>query len=169
MGARQRFAKLHLPADTDERAQWNVVRTACDLADELTNQRYADIDDQYDDLAAQLLKDPAYQRAGSVGVRKQAAERFLAARADGSCRRRWCATSCKRVPSGSRRWRRSLPGSTDARSKRARPTELERLRVEGGEIPGGCCNTARRCSRPAMASWATPPSCCVRSRYGDHS
>ena len=83
LGARQRFARLHPPADMDERVKWDVVRAACDRADELTNQRYADIDDQYDDLAAQLLKDPAYLRAGSVGVRKQAAERFLGTWADG--------------------------------------------------------------------------------------
>jgi hypothetical protein len=83
LGARQRFAQSHLPADLDERVRWEVVRAACDRADELTTQRYADIDEQYDDLAAQLLKDPAYQRAGSVGVRKQAAERFLTAWADG--------------------------------------------------------------------------------------
>ncbi|SCL36300.1 hypothetical protein GA0070624_5515 [Micromonospora rhizosphaerae] len=82
-GARQRFAKSHLPADLHERVHWDAVRTACDRAEELTQQRYAEVDERYDELAAQLLKDPAYQRAGSVGVRKQAAEHFLTAWADG--------------------------------------------------------------------------------------
>ncbi|SCF23073.1 hypothetical protein GA0070558_1669 [Micromonospora haikouensis] len=82
-GARKRFARSHLPADLDEQVRWEAIRTACDRADELTQQRYAGIGDQYDELAADLLTDPAYQQAGSVGVRKQAAEQFLTAWADG--------------------------------------------------------------------------------------
>ena len=82
-GARQRFAQSHLPADIDERVRWDAVRAACDRADELAQQQYADIEDRYDDLAAQLLMDQAYQRAGSAGARKQAAERFLTTWADG--------------------------------------------------------------------------------------
>jgi hypothetical protein len=82
-GARQRFAKSHLPADLDEQVRWHATRTACDRADELTQQQYADINDRYDELAGQLLADQAYQRAGSVGARKQAAEQFLTAWADG--------------------------------------------------------------------------------------
>lgn len=81
--ARQRFAQSHLPADLHDRVRWTAVRTACDQAEILTQQRYADVDDRYDDLAAQLLKEPAYQRAGSVGARKQLAERFLTTWADG--------------------------------------------------------------------------------------
>lgn len=82
-GARQRFAKSHLPADLDERVRWDATRAACERADELTQQRYADVNDQYEELARQLLTDPAYQRAGSVGARKQAAEHFLTTWADG--------------------------------------------------------------------------------------
>lgn len=82
-GARQRFAKSHLPADLDERVHWDAMRTACERADELSQQRYADIDERYDDLARRLLADPAYQRARSVGARKQAAEHFLTNWADG--------------------------------------------------------------------------------------
>ncbi|PPA60411.1 hypothetical protein [Micromonospora chalcea] len=82
-GARQRFARSHLPADLDERVHWDATRAACDRADELTQLQYADIDERYDELAAQLLTDQIYQRAGSVGARKQAAEHFLIAWADG--------------------------------------------------------------------------------------
>jgi hypothetical protein len=63
LGTRQRFAKSHLPAGTDQRIHWDAVRAACDRADELTQQQYADIEEQYDELAAQLLATVAY-RAG---------------------------------------------------------------------------------------------------------
>ncbi|SCL43855.1 hypothetical protein GA0070606_0046 [Micromonospora citrea] len=76
-GGRYRFAQQHLPADIDERITHTAVRLACDRADELTRQRYADIDDHYEQLAADLLADSTYQRAGSAAARKQAAERFL--------------------------------------------------------------------------------------------
>lgn len=84
VGARQRFAQSHLPANLDGRVGWDVVQAACDRADELSRQRYADIDDdRYDELAERLLTDQAFQRAGSASGRKQAAERFLTAWADG--------------------------------------------------------------------------------------
>ncbi|MFJ1542309.1 hypothetical protein ACIODS_27600 [Micromonospora chalcea] len=82
-GARFRFAQRHLPDGTDERVTHIAARTACDRADELTRQRYADIDDHYDQLAERVLADAAYQRAGSAAARKQAAERFLVRWADG--------------------------------------------------------------------------------------
>ncbi|MFI2667562.1 hypothetical protein [Micromonospora carbonacea] len=82
-GGRYRFAQQHLPADLDERVTHTAVRLACDRADEVARQRYADIDEHYEQLAADLLADPAYQRAGSAAARKQAAERFLANWADG--------------------------------------------------------------------------------------
>ncbi|MCX4471323.1 hypothetical protein OOK41_13540 [Micromonospora sp. NBC_01655] len=82
-GGRFRFAQQHLPADLDERVTHTAVRLACDRADEAARQRYADIDGHYDQLAADLLTDPAYQRAGSAAARKQAAERFLTTWADG--------------------------------------------------------------------------------------
>ncbi|MEU2610630.1 hypothetical protein ABZ570_03450 [Micromonospora sp. NPDC007271] len=82
-GGRHRFAQRHLPADIDERVIHTAVRLACDRADEMARQRYADIEDHYEQLAADLLTDPAYRRAGSAAARKLAAERFLAAWADG--------------------------------------------------------------------------------------
>ncbi|MFF3870080.1 hypothetical protein [Micromonospora sp. NPDC001898] len=82
-GGRYRFAQQHLPADLDERVTHTAVRLACDRADELARQRYADIDEHFDQLAADLLADSAYQRAGSAPARKQAAERFLTTWADG--------------------------------------------------------------------------------------
>ncbi|TDB80232.1 hypothetical protein [Micromonospora sp. KC721] len=82
-GGRYRFAQQNLPADIDERVTRTAVRLACDRADELTRQRYADIDDHYEQLAAGLLTDPAYQRAGSAAARKQVAERYLTTWADG--------------------------------------------------------------------------------------
>jgi len=82
-GGRYRFAQQHLPDDLDSRATSTAVRLACDRADEAARQRYADIDEHYEQLAADLLADPAYQRAGSAAARKQAAERFLTTWADG--------------------------------------------------------------------------------------
>ncbi|MBM0230524.1 hypothetical protein JNW91_00715 [Micromonospora sp. STR1_7] len=82
-GGRYRFAQQHLPADLDERATHTAVRLACERADEMARQRYADIDDHYEQLATDLLADQAYQRAGSAAARKQVAERFLTNWADG--------------------------------------------------------------------------------------
>ena len=44
---------------------------------------YDQLEDRLDDLAAELLASPAYQRASSPAARKQAAERFLIPHADG--------------------------------------------------------------------------------------
>lgn len=82
-GGRYRFAQRNLPAGTDERVTHIAVRAACDRADELTRERYAEINDRYDQLAIDLLADPVYRQARSATARKQAAERFLAVWADG--------------------------------------------------------------------------------------
>ncbi|MFF3857105.1 hypothetical protein [Micromonospora sp. NPDC002575] len=82
-GGRFRFAQQHLPADLDERVTHTAARLACERADEMARQRYADIDEHYEQLAADLLADPAYQQASSAAARKQAAERFLTTWADG--------------------------------------------------------------------------------------
>jgi hypothetical protein len=48
----------------------------------------------------QLLKDSEYQSAGSVGVRKQAAEHFLTTWADGLVPLPLAVRSCTHAPSG---------------------------------------------------------------------
>jgi hypothetical protein len=82
-GARQRFAKLAIPADTDRWVGWDATRDALDRAEQLAQAQYAQITERLDDLAAELLASPAYQQASSPGARKQAAEQFLIPRADG--------------------------------------------------------------------------------------
>lgn len=82
-GARQRYAKFAIPADTHRWIAWDAVRDALDRAEELSQVQYAQITERLDSLAAELLTDPDYQHAGSVGGRKQVAEQFLAAHADG--------------------------------------------------------------------------------------
>jgi hypothetical protein len=46
-------------------------------------ERYDQLEDRLDDLAAELLASPAYQRVSWSAARKQAAERFLIPHADG--------------------------------------------------------------------------------------
>jgi hypothetical protein len=82
-GARQRYAKFALPADTHRWVVWDVVRDACDQADELARVQYEQIPDRLDDLAADLLATTEYRQASSPAARKQVAERFLTTHADG--------------------------------------------------------------------------------------
>jgi hypothetical protein len=49
----------------------------------MARERYDQLEDQIDDLAAELLASPAYQQASSAAARKKAAARFLMPRADG--------------------------------------------------------------------------------------
>ena len=49
----------------------------------MTRERYDQLEDRLDDLAAELLASPAYQRAISPDARKEAARRFLVPHADG--------------------------------------------------------------------------------------
>jgi hypothetical protein len=61
-----------------------MLRIAIDPAEELARVAYAQFtDDRLDELAAQLLSSPDYQRASSSGTRRQVTERFLVAYADG--------------------------------------------------------------------------------------
>jgi hypothetical protein len=84
-GARQRFARLNIPTDTDPGAGWDAASIACDQADEQARAQYAQITGRLDDLAAELLASSGYQQASSPGARKQVAERFLIPHADGFC------------------------------------------------------------------------------------
>jgi hypothetical protein len=49
----------------------------------MTRERYDQLEDRLDELAAELLASPAYQRASSPAARRQAAARFLVPHADG--------------------------------------------------------------------------------------
>ena len=80
---RVRIAEAALPDDADRRLLWGAGYRAADRSEEITKEKYASIGDQYAALAADLLQDAGYRAAVSAGARKQAAERFLAAWADG--------------------------------------------------------------------------------------
>jgi len=72
-----------IPAGTDSSVGWDARRQACTRASQLARERYEQLEDQIDDLAAELLASPAYQQASSAAARKKAAARFLVPRADG--------------------------------------------------------------------------------------
>lgn len=82
-GARQRYAKSTIPADTHRWILWDATREACDQADELTRSQYEQITVRLDELAAELLSSAEYRQASSPGARKQVAERFLTLHAAG--------------------------------------------------------------------------------------
>ncbi|HEX8343338.1 MAG TPA: hypothetical protein VF657_01160, partial [Actinoplanes sp.] len=82
-GARQRYAKFAIPADTHRWVIWDATRDACARAEELSRMQYEQIAERLDDLADELLGTAEYRQASSPGARRQVAEQFLAARADG--------------------------------------------------------------------------------------
>ena len=72
-----------IPAGTDSSVGWAARRQACTSAYQMARERYDQLEDQIDDLAAELLASPAYQQASSAPAHKKAAARFLIPRADG--------------------------------------------------------------------------------------
>jgi hypothetical protein len=82
-GDRQRAARKAIPRATGDGVFWAALREAVEQADQMTRERYDQLEDRLDDLAAELLASPAYQRARSPAARKQAAGRFLIPHADG--------------------------------------------------------------------------------------
>jgi hypothetical protein len=82
-GDRQRAARKAISRDTGDGVFWAAFREAVQQADQMTRERYDQLEDRLDDLAAELLASPAYQRASSAAARRQAAGRFLVPHADG--------------------------------------------------------------------------------------
>ncbi|MCK9877866.1 hypothetical protein MXD59_19140 [Frankia sp. Ag45/Mut15] len=82
-GARQRYAKLAIPAGTDDWVSWDAIRSAVGRAEGLAQAQYAQITARLDELAAELLATHEYQQVSSSGARKAAVEQFLIPRADG--------------------------------------------------------------------------------------
>jgi hypothetical protein len=82
-GDKQRTARRLIPEGTSEGVSWSAAREACERVNTMARERYDQLEDRFDDLAAELLATPAYQRASSPAARKQAAERFLIPHADG--------------------------------------------------------------------------------------
>jgi len=80
---RQRIARQAITKGTNDWAVWDAVRQACDRAHQMAQERYDQLEDRLDDLAAELLASPAYQQARSPAARKEAAGRFLIPHADG--------------------------------------------------------------------------------------
>ncbi|GAB1641411.1 hypothetical protein [Krasilnikovia sp. MM14-A1259] len=76
---RRRFAQAHLPAGIDEYVGRDAVDQALRRIEEISQVHYDDLNGHYDDFAARLLDDPAYQRAASPAARKTATEQFLTA------------------------------------------------------------------------------------------
>lgn len=76
-GDRLRTARRLIPDGTSQWVGSDAAREACDRVNETAQERYDQLEDRLDDLAAELLASLAYQRASSPAARKQAAERFL--------------------------------------------------------------------------------------------
>ena len=82
-GDKLRTARRLIPEGTSKWAGWDAVREACERVNQVAQERYEQLEDRFDDLAAELLASSAYQRASSPAARKQTAERFLIPHADG--------------------------------------------------------------------------------------
>jgi hypothetical protein len=82
-GDKLRTARRLIPEGTSKWVGWDAAREACGRVNQTAQERYDQLEDRLDDLAAELLASPAYQRASSPAARKQAAERFLIPHADG--------------------------------------------------------------------------------------
>ncbi len=82
-GDKVRIARRLIPEGTSKWVGWDAAREACERVNQMAQERYDQLEDRLDDLAAELLASPAYQRASSSAARKQAAERFLIPHADG--------------------------------------------------------------------------------------
>ena len=82
-GDKLRTARRLIPEGTSKWVGWDAAREACERVNQMAQERYDQLEDRLDDLAAELLASPAYQRASSPAARKQAAERFLIPHADG--------------------------------------------------------------------------------------
>jgi len=82
-GDKLRTARRLIPEGASKWVGWDAAREACERVHDMAQERYDRLEDRLDDLAAELLASPAYQRASSPAARKQAAERFLIPHADG--------------------------------------------------------------------------------------
>ena len=82
-GNKLRTARRLTPEGTSKWVGWDAAREACERVNQAAQERYDQLEDRFDDLAAELLASLAYQRARSPAARKQAAERFLIPHADG--------------------------------------------------------------------------------------
>jgi hypothetical protein len=80
---RQRYARMAIPHDGDSMVSWDAVHEACSRAQQMTDDIYEQIKPRLDDLAAELLTSPEYQRSSSATAQKQAAALFLTARCEG--------------------------------------------------------------------------------------
>jgi hypothetical protein len=82
-GDKLRTARRLIPEGASKWVGWDAAREACERVNDMAQERYDQLEDRLDDLAAELLASPAYQRASSPAARKQAAERFLIPHAGG--------------------------------------------------------------------------------------
>jgi hypothetical protein len=82
-GDKLRAARRLIPEETSKWVGWDAAREACERVNQTAQERYDQLEGRLDDLAAELLASPAYQRTSSPAARKQAAERFVIPHADG--------------------------------------------------------------------------------------
>lgn len=82
-GARRRRGQLLIPDGTDRHVGFMAADLARQDAEALPEEAYRSVREQLAGLAAEFLASPGWQQAASAAARKQAAEEFLAARADG--------------------------------------------------------------------------------------
>src|SRR5579875_1379136 len=63
---RRRLAQKAIPDDANRWAGYDAIDKACNLAAEMTEAAYERLEDRLDELATQLLADPAYRKAAST-------------------------------------------------------------------------------------------------------
>ena len=92
--ARNHRAEQLMPEGTDREARWDAAARATELAREQSAAAYNATWDQLDEVAAEFLASPGWQKSASPAGRKKAAEQFLASGGAGSPLRQACGISC---------------------------------------------------------------------------
>ena len=80
---RGRRAEQLMPEGTDREVRWDAAARAEEMAREQAEAAYDAIWDQLDEVAAEFLASPGWQKSATPAGREKAAEKFLASRAGG--------------------------------------------------------------------------------------
>jgi hypothetical protein len=81
--ARNHRAEQLMPEGTGREVRWDAAARAAEMARDQSTAAYNALWDQVDELAADLLASPGWQKSASPAGHKKAAEQFLASRAGG--------------------------------------------------------------------------------------
>jgi hypothetical protein len=80
---RNHRAEQLMPEGTDREVRWDAAALAAEMAKEQSAAIYSALWDQLDEVAAEFLASPGWQKSAGPAGRERAAEQFLASRAGG--------------------------------------------------------------------------------------